>query len=171
MSALPALPAPREDPQMLLEAALRELAPAWKIVSWPVSAPDGREEWRVILRHRISGHLKLLGGLGDHDPGGRPRGLAAWVVEAYRLGNREPLGRYLEDVGVATGLREVRHGTRRPSVVTGPVARQERSDVERPADLATDMPRTNVLGAMLRAVRRELTFWRLRTYNHARSQS
>jgi hypothetical protein len=100
------------DLQIALAFALREFAPAWKIVSdcLPVDPLDpghwasGTQSYQVMLRHRANGQLKALGRRAADEPGASPhRALALSLIEAYGQGNAEPLRRYLEEIGIAAG--------------------------------------------------------------------
>lgn len=117
------------DLQIALAFALRELGPAWKIVSdCPPVDPLDPDHWasgvhsvQVTLRHRVSGQLKVLGRRVVADPNASVhRGLALQLIEAYGQGNADPLRRYLEEVGVAAVTAREAHVLRRPAVVTSP---------------------------------------------------
>ena len=88
------------DLQIALAFALRELGPAWKIVSdCPPVDPLDPDHWasgvhsvQVTLRHRVSGQLKVLGRRVVADPNASVhRGLALQLIEAYGQGNADPL--------------------------------------------------------------------------------
>src|SRR6266540_3229428 len=144
------------DPSMLsladleraLALALGEFGPAWKIVGdcAPVDPFDpshwdsGSQSFQVTLRHRVTGHLKVLGRRVAYEPSaGLHRAVALSLIEAYRHGNAEPIRQYLEDIGVAaTAAGDATHFFRPPSVVPSPDAasgkRAEVSEASREPD-------------------------------------
>ena len=89
---------------------LGEFAPAWTIVGEcsPVDRLDashwgsGPQSFQVTLRHRVTGHLKVLGRRVSYEPGATVHpAVALSLIGAYRHGNPEPIRRYLEEIGVA----------------------------------------------------------------------
>jgi hypothetical protein len=101
------------DFQRTFSLALGELAPAWTIVGdcAPVDRFDashwgsGPLSFQVTLRHRVTGHLKVLGRRTAYEPGATVHpAVALSLIGAYRHGNSEPLRVYLEEVGVAAGV-------------------------------------------------------------------
>jgi hypothetical protein len=118
------------DFQRTFSLALGELAPAWAIVGdcAPVDRFDashwgsGPLSFQVTLRHRVTGHLKVLGRRTAYEPGATVHpAVALSLIGAYRHGNSEPLRVYLEEVGVAAGIAS--DGTRffgRPSTAPSP---------------------------------------------------
>ena len=120
------------DLERALALALGEFGPAWKIVGdcAPVDPFDpshwdsGSQSFQVTLRHRVTGHLKVLGRRVAYEPSaGLHRAVALSLIEAYRHGNAEPIRRYLEDIGVAaTTAGDAAHFFRPPSVVPSPEA-------------------------------------------------
>jgi len=100
------------DFQRALALALGEFAPAWAIVGdcAPVDRFDashwgsGPQSFQVTLRHRVTGHLKVLGRRVAYEPGATVHpAVALSLVGAYRHGNSEPIRTYLEEIGVAAG--------------------------------------------------------------------
>jgi hypothetical protein len=98
------------DFQRALALALGEFAAAWTIVGdcAPVDRFDtshwgsGPQGFQVTLRHRVTGHLKVLGRRGTYEPGASVHpAVALSLIGAYRHGNPEPIRRYLEEIGVA----------------------------------------------------------------------
>ena len=98
------------DFQRALALALGEFAPAWRIVGdcAPVDRFDashwgaGSQSFQVTLRHRVTGHLKVLGRRVAYEPSASVHpAVALPLIGAYRHGNAEPLRRYLEEIGVA----------------------------------------------------------------------
>src|SRR5437773_4262289 len=106
------------DPSMLsladleraLALALGEFGPAWKIVGdcAPVDPFDpshwdsGSQSFQVTLRHRVTGHLKVLGRRVAYEPSASVHpAVALSLIGAYRHGNAEPIRRYFEEIGVA----------------------------------------------------------------------
>ncbi len=98
------------DFQRALGLALGEFAPAWTIVG-ECSTVDrldashwgsGPQSFQVTLRHRVTGHLKVLGRRVSYEPGASVHpAVALSLIGAYRHGNPEPIRRYLEEIGVA----------------------------------------------------------------------
>src|SRR6266511_56286 len=154
------------DPSMLsladleraLALALGEFGPAWKIVGdcAPVDPFDpshwdsGSQSFQVTLRHRVTGHLKVLGRRVAYEPSaGLHRAVALSLIEAYRHGNAEPIRQYLEDIGVAaTAAGDATHFFRPPSVVPSPDAasgkRAEVSEASREPDIVSRVSRSGV---------------------------
>lgn len=98
------------DFQRALALALGEFAAAWTIVGdcAPVDQFDashwgsGPQSFQVTLRHRVTGHLKVLGRRATYEPGASVHpAVALSLIGAYRHGNPEPIRRYLEEIGVA----------------------------------------------------------------------
>jgi hypothetical protein len=120
------------DLERALALALGEFGPAWKIVGdcAPVDPFDpshwdsGSQSFQVTLRHRVTGHLKVLGRRVAYEPSaGVHRAVALSLIEAYRHGNAEPIRQFLEDIGVAaTTAGNAAHFFRPPSVVPSPDA-------------------------------------------------
>ena len=88
------------DFQRALTLALGEFAPAWAIVGdcSPVDRADathwgsGPQSFQVTLRHRVTGHLKVLGRRTAHQPGATVHpAVALSLIGAYRHGNSEPI--------------------------------------------------------------------------------
>src|SRR4029453_8680503 len=101
------------DFQRALALALGEFAEAWTIVGdcAPVDRFDashwgsGPLSFQVTLRHRVTGHLKVLGRRTAYEPGATVHpAVALSLIGAYRHGNSEPLRVYLEEIGVAAGI-------------------------------------------------------------------
>ena len=193
------------DPSMLsladleraLALALGEFGPAWKIVGdcAPVDPFDpshwdsGSQSFQVTLRHRVTGHLKVLGRRVAYEPSaGVHRAVALSLIEAYRHGNAEPIRQFLEDIGVAaTTAGNAAHFFRPPSVVPSPDASSgktaEVSEVRVPVPVTSRwrretprpaLPHAAVGGSgvpaatvecrspMLSRLRRELEIWQWR---------
>ena len=120
------------DLERALALALGEFGPAWKIVGdcAPVDPFDpshwdsGSQSFQVTLRHRVTGHLKVLGRRVAYEPSaGVHRAVALSLIEAYRHGNAEPIRQFLEDIGVAASTAgAAAHFFRPPSVVPSPDA-------------------------------------------------
>ena len=120
------------DLERALALALGEMGPAWKLVGdcAPVDPFDpshwdsGSQSFQATLRHRVTGHLKVLGLRVAYEPGASlHRAVALSLIEAYRHGNPEPIRQYLEEIGVAvTTASDSAHFFRRPSVATSPSA-------------------------------------------------
>jgi hypothetical protein len=98
------------DFQRALALALGEFAEAWTIVG-ECAAVDrvdashwgsGPQSFQVTLRHRVTGHLKVLGRRVTYEPGASVHpAVALSLIGAYRHGNAEPIRRYFEEIGVA----------------------------------------------------------------------
>src|SRR2546428_2547043 len=118
------------DAERALALALGEFGPAWKIIGdcAPVDPFDpshwdsGSQSIQVTIRHRVTGHLAVLGRRVAYEPGASlHRGVALSLIEAYRHGNGEPLRQYLEEIGVAaTTAGDAAHFFRRPAAATSP---------------------------------------------------
>jgi len=134
------------DLQNALAQALGEFGPAWKIVSEcsPVNPLDpshwavGSQSFHVNIRHRVTGRLKVLGRrVADEPSASLHRAVAFSLVDSYVHGNSDPIRRYLEDIGVATGSeRDAGHFFRRPAAsATGLVSitRAELLEAQAPA--------------------------------------
>ena len=133
------------DFQRTLALALGELAPAWTIVGDCASVDrldashwgSGPQSFQVTLRHRVTGHLKVLGRRTAYEPGATVHpAVALSLIGAYRHGNPEPLRVYLEEIGVAAAIAG--DGTRffgRPSPAPSPRA----SSTEPPEILAAGL--------------------------------
>ncbi len=146
------------DLERALALALGEFGPAWKIVGdcAPVDPFDpshwdsGSQSFQVTLRHRVTGHLKVLGRRVAYEPSaGVHRAVALSLIEAYRHGNAEPIRQYLEDIGVAaTTAGDATHFFRPPSVVPSPDAasgkRAEVSEASREPDVVSRVSRSGV---------------------------
>jgi hypothetical protein len=115
------------DFQRALALALGEFAPAWTIVGEcsPVDRLDashwgsGPQSFQVTLRHRVTGHLKVLGRRLSYEPTASLHpAVALSLIGAYRHGNPEPIRRFLEEIGVAAvSASDANHIFRRPSTV------------------------------------------------------
>ena len=185
------------DVERTLALALGELAPAWKIIGEcaPVDPFDpshwdsGSQSVLVTLRHRVTGHLKVLGRRVAYEPNaGLHRAVAFSLIEAYRRGNPEPIRRYLEEIGVAatTSGDATTVFFRRPAIVSSPAA-SSRAAAEVGAHGAAAAASSDVgtvvsdeivseaseragghpvtvgsRGRMLRRLRRELAIWQWR---------
>ena len=115
------------DFQRALALALGEFAPAWTIVG-ECSAVDrfnashwgsGPQSFQVMLRHRVTGHLKVLGRRVSYEPTASVHpAVALSLIGAYRHGNPEPIRRYFEEIGVAAATpSDANHFFRRPEPV------------------------------------------------------
>ena len=99
------------DFQRALALALGEFAEAWTIVGEcvPVDRFDashwgsGPQSFQVTLRHRVTGHQKVLGRRVAYEPGASLHpAVALSLIGAYRHGNPEPIRRYFEEIGIAS---------------------------------------------------------------------
>ncbi len=115
------------DFQRALALALGEFAEAWTIVGEcaPVDRFDaghwgsGPQSFQATLRHRVTGHLKVLGRRVAYEPGASVHpAVALSLIGAYRHGNAEPIRRYFEEIGVAAVTKaDTAHFFDRPSTV------------------------------------------------------
>jgi hypothetical protein len=113
------------DFQRALALALGEFAEAWTIVGEcaPVDRVDashwgsGPQSFQVTLRHRVTGHLKVLGRRVTYEPGASVHpAVALSLIGAYRHGNAEPIRRYFEEIGVAAvTAADATHFSSRPA--------------------------------------------------------
>jgi hypothetical protein len=120
------------DFERALAFALGEFAPAWEIVGdcAPVDPADprhwgsGSRSFQVTLRHRVTGHLKVLGRrVADEPNASLHPAVALSPIGAYRHGNTEPIRRYLEEIGVAaTAAGDAATLVRQPSLTLSPAA-------------------------------------------------
>ncbi|PYN32295.1 MAG: hypothetical protein DME01_22105 [Candidatus Rokuibacteriota bacterium] len=128
------------DFQRALALALGEFASAWTIVGdcAPVDRFDashwgsGPQSFQVTLRHRVTGHLKVLGRRVAYEPGATVHpAVALSLVGAYRHGNSEPIRVYLEEIGVAAvSTNDTTHFFRRASTTSPPpAARAEPAEI------------------------------------------
>jgi len=112
----------REDAQRFLLGALGEFAPDWEPVGdvTEVTAQDpnawlsGVGTFGVILRHRSTQEVKVLGRRSGPQPASYHRGISQFVLTAYSDRNTDPVRRYLEEVGIARPS-----GGRRPAFRAG----------------------------------------------------
>src|SRR5215510_12167915 len=95
----------RDDAQRFLIGALGEFAPDWEPIG-DVSELTGQDPdvwlsgvgtFGVILRHRSTNELKVLGRRSGPDPATYHRGISHLVLQAYRDRNTDPVRRYLEE--------------------------------------------------------------------------
>jgi hypothetical protein len=102
----------RDDARRFLQLALEEFAPQWEIRTDPVEVTirdphhwlSGIGTFGTTLRDRSTGALKVLGRRGgQEETASYHRGLSALVLEAYGDGSRDPIRRYLQEIGVADG--------------------------------------------------------------------
>jgi hypothetical protein len=115
------------DFQRALALALGEFAEAWTIVGEcaPVDRFEashwgsGPQSFQVTLRHRVTGHLKVLGRRAAYEPGASVHpAVALSLIGAYRHGNPEPIRRYFEEIGVAAvTAADTSNFFRRPAAV------------------------------------------------------
>jgi hypothetical protein len=115
------------DFQRALALALGEFAEAWTIVGEcaPVDRIEashwgsGPHSFQVTLRHRVTGHLKVLGRRLAYEPGASVHpAVALSLIGAYRHGNSEPIRRYFEEIGVAAvTAADTTHFFHRPATV------------------------------------------------------
>src|SRR5215831_21263774 len=98
------------DFQRALSLALGEFAPGWTLVGdcAPVDGSDanhwgsGPQSFQATLRHRVTGHVKVLGRRVAYEPGATVHpAVALSLVGAYRHGNSEPIRAYFGEIGVA----------------------------------------------------------------------
>ena len=118
------------DFQRALSLALGELAPGWTLVGdcAPVDSADashwgsGPQSFQATLRHRVTGHVKVLGRRVVHEPGATVHpAVALSLIGAYRHGNSEPIRAFLEEIGVgSSGVTSAAHFFRRPADAQSP---------------------------------------------------
>src|SRR5262249_51901290 len=138
------------DFQRALALALGEFAPAWAIVGdcAPVDRADaahwgsGPQRFQVTLRHRGTGHLKVLGRRTASQPGATVHpAVALSLIGAYRHGNSEPIRAYLGEIGVAAaGAADTAHFFRRPATAPAPPRAAAEPAEVRAAGLAVAAP-------------------------------
>jgi len=138
------------DFQRALTLALGEFAPAWAIVGdcSPVDRADathwgsGPQSFQVTLRHRVTGHLKVLGRRTAHQPGATVHpAVALSLIGAYRHGNSEPIRAYLAEIGVAAARTgDSAHFFRRSPAVPAPQRAGGEPTEVRAAGLAVAAP-------------------------------
>jgi hypothetical protein len=106
----------RAQAHQLFGQALSEFAPDWKpaadLVEVTVHDPhhwlSGIGTFGVMLQHRTTGALKILGRREGAGPGASyHRGISFLVLEAYGERNVDPIFRYLQEVGVASPARSL----------------------------------------------------------------
>jgi len=98
------------EAQRLLGSALREFAPDWEPVGEvkEIDAQDpnhwlsGIGTFSVILRHRSTNALKVLGRRNGPPPATYHRGISYLVLHAYGERTTDPVCRYLQEVGIST---------------------------------------------------------------------
>jgi len=99
----------RDNAQRFLIGALAEFAPDWEPIS-DMSELTGQDPdvwlsgvgtFGVILRHRSTNALKVLGRRAGPEPATYHRGISHLVLQAYSDRNTDPVRRYLEEVGLA----------------------------------------------------------------------
>ncbi len=99
----------RDDAQRFMVGVLGEFAPDWEPISEvaEVTAQDpnhwlsGAGTFGVILRHRTTHALKVLGRRSGPQPATYHRGISHLVLQAYNDRNTDPVRRYLEEIGIA----------------------------------------------------------------------
>jgi hypothetical protein len=100
----------RDEARRLLQLALDEFAPQWKISADPIEMTirdphhwlSGIGTFGVTLRDRATGATKVLGRRSGPEAAATfHRGLSGLVLEAYGDGSRDPIRRYLQEIGVA----------------------------------------------------------------------
>src|SRR5437660_5334220 len=127
------------DFQRALALATGEPAPAWTLVAgWsPAQRLDashwgsGPQRFQVTLRHRVTGHLKVLGRRTSYEPTASLHpAVALSLIGAYRHGNPEPIRRFLEEIGVAaTVASDANHFFQRPSMASSGASSSKPSEV------------------------------------------
>ncbi len=127
------------DFQRALALALGEFAPAWTIVGEcsPVDRLDashwgsGPQSFQVTLRHRVTGHLKVLGRRASYEPTASLHpAVALSLIGAYRHGNPEPIRRFLEEIGVAAAAAsDANHFFQRPSIASSGASSSEPAEL------------------------------------------
>jgi hypothetical protein len=113
-----------EQVQRLVELALAEFAPEWRITGLcselSLHNPDhwvsGLGTFGLVLRHRNSRAAKVLGWRNGDFSASYHRGISYRVLEAYADRITDPIRRYFEEIGL------VIPGTISPRVTT-PAAR------------------------------------------------
>jgi len=100
----------RYDARRLLQEALGEFAPRWEISEDPTEVTvrdphhwlSGIGTFGVTIRDRATGATKVLGRRnGPEQTATFHRGLSGLVLEAYCEGSRDPMMRYLQEIGIA----------------------------------------------------------------------
>lgn len=100
--------------QVLFERALVELAPDWSVTApceelalhHPDHWPSGIGTFGFTLHHRAAEPAKVLGRRSGGGSGATyHRGVSYRVLEAYADGVRDPIRRYLEEIGALTEPR------------------------------------------------------------------
>ncbi len=100
----------RDEARRLLQLALDEFAPQWEISADPIEMTirdphhwlSGIGTFGVTLRDRATGAMKVLGRRSGPEAAVTfHRGLSGLVLEAYGDGSRDPIRRYLQEIGVA----------------------------------------------------------------------
>ena len=138
------------DFQRALSLALGEFAPGWTLVG-DCAAVDrsdashwgsGPQSFQVTLRHRVTGHVKVLGRRVAYEPGATVHpAVALSLIGAYRHGNSEPIRAYLEEIGVASGGGAgTTHFFRRPADAQAPQQASAQPAAVRAAGLAVAAP-------------------------------
>jgi len=115
-----------------LALALGEFAEAWTIVGECASVDrfdathwgSGPQSFQVTLRHRVTGHLKVLGRRVAYEPGASVHpAVALSLIGAYRHGNAEPIRRFFEEIGIAAlAAADASHFFERSSLAPSPRA-------------------------------------------------
>jgi hypothetical protein len=97
------------DADRMFRTILGEFAPEWhpvgEVSEVTVRDPEhwlsGHGTFGVMLQHRASGHLKVLGHRAGAGPGATyHRGISFAVLEAYGQRNMDPIRRYLDEIGL-----------------------------------------------------------------------
>jgi hypothetical protein len=95
----------------MVRGLLGEFAPDWQVVGEvtevTVHDPEhwlsGNGTFGVMLQHRATGRLKILGRRAGAGPGASyHRGISFVLLQAYAQRNMDPIRRYLNEVGVAS---------------------------------------------------------------------
>ncbi len=137
------------DFQSALALALGELAPGWTLVGdcAPVDRSDashwgsGPQSFQATLRHRVTGHVKVLGRRVAYEPGATVHpAVALSLIGAYRHGNSEPIRTYLDEIGVAASGATTTHFYRRPADAQSPQQASAEPAAVRAAGLAVAAP-------------------------------
>lgn len=101
----------RSDAPHMVRSLLGELAPDWQLVGdvteVTVRDPEhwlsGNGTFGVMLQHRTTGKLKVLGRRAGAGPGASyHRGISLVLLQAYAQRNMDPIRRYLDEVGLAS---------------------------------------------------------------------